>query len=385
MNGSSRILIVDDSETSLNILERILNSCGYENIQKASGAWDGIELLDEAENSKEKLPDLILMDIVMPQMNGIEAVQRLKTHPIYEHIPIIMISVKNDAQTLSDAFEAGAADFILKPVSKPVLKARVDAIIKLKLETDKRKQQEEELKTLNRRLEDLNQVKNRFLGTAAHDLRGPLASIRGFAEMLADELDGKLNGDQAEMLSMIHETSHGMLSLVNDLLDYAVIESGRLSLLKQESELRKIIDRRININEPLAARKNITIKRELEDVGIVSVDKNRIDQVLDNLLGNAVKFSPQNTEVTVKLYKEGNSAALTVADQGVGISEEDIPKLFGEYCTVSSKPTDGEKSTGLGLFIIKSIVYAHHGSFSVKSKKGEGTEITVKLPAETSI
>ncbi|MCD8493062.1 MAG: hypothetical protein LRY51_14810 [Geovibrio sp.] len=115
----------------------------------------------------------------------------------------------------------------------------MDAIIKLKLETDKRKQQEEELKTLNRRLEDLNQVKNRFLGTAAHDLRGPLASIRGFAEMLADELDGKLNGDQAEMLSMIHETSHGMLSLVNDLLDYAVIESGRLSLLKQESELRK--------------------------------------------------------------------------------------------------------------------------------------------------
>ncbi|MCD8493063.1 MAG: response regulator [Geovibrio sp.] len=110
MNGSSRILIVDDSETSLNILERILNSCGYENIQKASGAWDGIELLDEAENSKEKLPDLILMDIVMPQMNGIEAVQRLKTHPIYEHIPIIMISVKNDAQTLSDAFEAGAAE-----------------------------------------------------------------------------------------------------------------------------------------------------------------------------------------------------------------------------------------------------------------------------------
>ncbi|GAB1536841.1 hypothetical protein ADMFC3_24720 [Geovibrio sp. ADMFC3] len=385
MNGSSRILIIDDSETSLNILERILNSCGYSNIVTAPGAWEGIEILGEAENHEEKLPDLILMDIVMPQMNGIEAVQRLKTHPVYEHIPVIMISVKNDAQTLSDAFEAGAADFILKPVSKPVLKARVDAIIKLKLETDKRSQQEEELKRLNRRLEELNQIKNRFLGTAAHDLRGPLASIRGFAEMLADELEDKLNDDQSEMLSMIHETSHGMLSLVNDLLDYAVIESGRMSLLKHEHNLQKVIDRRININEPSAVKKNIIITRELEDVGIVSVDKNRIDQVLDNLLGNALKFSPQNTEVKVKLYKEGNDIAITVADQGVGISEDDIPKLFGEYCTVDSKPTDGEKSTGLGLFIVKSIVYAHNGSFSVKSKKGEGTEITVKLPAETNL
>src|SRR5690554_4179652 len=129
MNGSSKILLIDDSETSLNILERILTSCGYENIHKASGAWEGIELLEEAENGGGKLPDLILMDIVMPQMNGIEATQRLKTHPVYEHIPIIMISVKNDARTLADAFEAGAADFILKPVSKPVLAARVDAII----------------------------------------------------------------------------------------------------------------------------------------------------------------------------------------------------------------------------------------------------------------
>jgi signal transduction histidine kinase len=117
---------------------------------------------------------------------------------------------------------------------------------------------------------------------------------------------------------------------------------------------------------------------------LISIDKNRIDQVIDNLISNAIKFSPQNTEVTVKLYKDGKYACFSVDDQGVGISESDMPKLFGEFCTLDSKPTEGEKSTGLGLSIVKSIVFAHNGKLDVNSEKNKGTSIIVKLPMETN-
>lgn len=378
MTYSSSILIIDDSEISLNILERILNTCGYSKVLRACDAWSGFDMIDALERKGEKLPDLILMDIVMPQMNGIDAMRRLKSHPVYEQIPVIMVSVKNDPKILTEAFEAGASDFILKPVSMPVLHARVDATIRLKLETDKLKQQEEELK-------NLNQVKNRFIGTAAHDLRGPLASVRGFAEMLIDELEDKVNEEQAEMLRMIHDVSHGMLSLVNDLLDFAVIESGRLKLLREKHDLKQVAERRISVNEYAASKKHISLKQDLQETGLVCIDKNRINQVLDNLLGNAVKFSPQNTEVRVKLYKENGFFVISVADQGIGIAEEEIPKLFGEYCTASGKGTAGEKSTGLGLYIVRSIVYAHKGTIELNSVQGKGTEVIFRLPAETDI
>jgi two-component system sensor histidine kinase/response regulator len=377
MPYNSTILIIDDSEISLNILERILNACGYLNVLKAIDAWSGIEIIDNLESTGERLPDLVLMDIVMPELNGIEAMRRLKSHPIYNEIPVILISVKNDPKTLIEAFTAGAADFIHKPVSKPVLQARVEAIIKLKLASDHRKKYETELK-------NLNQLKNRFIGTAAHDLRGPLASVRGFAEMLIDELGNTANEEQVEMLRMIHEVSHGMLLLVNDLLDFAVIESGKMTLLKESHEIKKVIERRLSVNSYLSAKKNIHINAQLEDLGFIDVDKNRLNQVLDNLLSNAVKFSPMGSEITVRLYRQDGFAVVSIEDQGVGLAPEEISKLFGEYSTASSKATAGETSTGLGLYIVRSILDAHGGTVEIKSVQGKGTEVIFKLPTEAT-
>lgn len=382
---NTRLLIIDDSLASLNIIEKILNSCGYTDILTAVGAWEGIDLMIASESAGEKLPDLILLDILMPQMNGIEAIQRLKSHPTYVEIPIVVISVKNDAATLAEAFEAGALDFISKPVSRPVLKARVDAIIKLKTEIDTRKKHEKELQVLNKSLMDLNMLKNRFLATAAHDLRGPLASVKGLAELLLEEIEKTLSEEQLEMLNMIYDTSDGMLVLVNDFLDVSVIESGNISLTKVNLNIKNILKNRLQLNIILAAKKNIKIKTDLENVGEIPVDKNRMEQVIDNLLSNAIKFSPDNTTIKVVLRGEEKYAVFSIEDQGVGIKEEDFPTLFGEFVTTRNKTTGGEKSTGLGLFIVKSIINAHKGILDVESVSGKGTKMIVKLPMESEL
>ncbi|MFC1551603.1 sensor histidine kinase [Candidatus Latescibacterota bacterium] len=232
-----------------------------------------------------------------------------------------------------------------------------------------------------KRLFELNNLKNKFLGIAAHDLRNPLTSIRGFCEIILEEPED-LSDDNLEMLNIIHEAAEGMLRLVNDLLDISVIESGKLDLQKNSISMKSLIEDKIKMSKIVAARKDIRIEASLPDVHEAMFDKNRIEQAFDNFVGNAVKFSPSGTTIYILCAETDTDVSFSVRDEGPGISEEDQGKLFGEFQRLTAQPTGGEKSTGLGLSIVKKIINAHNGNITVKSELGKGTTFKVSLPRE---
>jgi len=232
------------------------------------------------------------------------------------------------------------------------------------------------------RLKELNELKNRFLGMAAHDLRNPLTAIRGFSELLLDKEAGPLNDWQLECLQMIHEAGENMLTLVNDLLDISVIESGKLELqLKQES-LDELIANRVRLNEIAAQVKNTRLHLEFNWRGKAYLDSGKIAQVMDNLLSNAVKYSPPNSDIFIRLEKSNGEARICVKDQGPGVTAEEKKRLFGEFQRLNAQPTGGERSTGLGLSIAKKIVEAHRGAIDVESEPGAGSTFFFTLPLE---
>ncbi|MBF0634325.1 MAG: HAMP domain-containing histidine kinase [Nitrospinae bacterium] len=231
-------------------------------------------------------------------------------------------------------------------------------------------------------LKKLDELKNKLLGMAAHDLRNPLASIRGFSEiLLEDSVDAET---RKEFLGVIFNVSEEMLRLLNDLLDISQIQSGKFELRKKAGALDEVVKRRIQLNQVIAARKDIKIEMEVESSPLISFDHERIGQALDNFLSNAIKFSPRGSTITVRLKADGMWSQVEVADEGPGIPDEERGRLFGEFQRLSSVPTGGEKSTGLGLAIVSKIVKTHGGEVGVKrGKEGKGSVFFFALPVIT--
>jgi two-component system sensor histidine kinase/response regulator len=233
------------------------------------------------------------------------------------------------------------------------------------------------------KLVELNQLKNRFLGIAAHDLRNPLISIRGLSEILLTEATGPLTEVQKEYLTIMNTVSNNMLALVNSLLDISVIESGKLDLKIGPHSLEKIIKERIRIYRVLANEKMISLHERYSELPPQLFDANRLIQVIDNLLSNAIKFSPPGSNVYASLEKTGENVRVSVRDEGPGITEEDQSRLFEEFQRLKVQPTGGEKSTGLGLAIAKRIIEAHNGTLRADSQVGLGTTFSFTIPIES--
>ncbi len=229
-----------------------------------------------------------------------------------------------------------------------------------------------------RDLRALNDVKNRFLGMAAHDLRNPLSALRGMAELLVEtDLDAE---QRQELLREMHRAANDMLRLVNDLLDVAVIESGKLDLRLVPTNLSALVAARVALVKPLAGRKQMDVL--VDDQGDVqcSLDADRCAQVIDNLLTNAIKFAKPGTPVRVAVRSMSDAVEFEVSDRGPGIAPQDRPKLFGTFTKLSARPTAGEQSSGLGLAIVKKMVDAHSGTITVDDAPGGGARFTVRFP-----
>jgi two-component system sensor histidine kinase/response regulator len=241
---------------------------------------------------------------------------------------------------------------------------------------------ERELAELSDKQMELNQLKNRFVGIAAHDLRNPLSSIRGLSELMLSDITGPLAEEQREFLSTIYAASRDMLNLVNDLLDISVIESGRLDLKIQRDSLKLLVRERLHIVKLLAERKDIRFVTEFQNLPAVPFDRNRLSQVVDNLIGNAVKYSPVGSAITVRLFEAGETAIVSVSDEGPGIAPENQQRIFGEFQKIRVPHAEAEKSTGLGLAIAKRIVEGHRGILTVQSEVGSGSTFSFAIPME---
>jgi PAS domain S-box-containing protein len=239
----------------------------------------------------------------------------------------------------------------------------------------------EQLRVAHASLEALNQEKNRFLGMAAHDLRNPLGGIQSLSQFLLEGDCGLLSPEQFDFVQAIHESSTFMLRLVNDLLDVSKIESGLVALELKPTLVAQWLESLLPAYRRLASRKQIEIALQAQTaLPPLWIDPVKMQQLLDNLVTNAIKFSHPGTQVTILLERCEQEACLHVRDQGQGIPEGEIHKLFQPFCSTNVRPTGGEDSTGLGLAIAKKIAEAHRGRIWVASQVGSGSTFSVALP-----
>ncbi len=369
-SAGTRILVVDDITRNLQVVGTMLRNAGYEVMPATSGA----EALDGA---REQLPDLILLDLMMPEMDGLEVCRRLKADPALQAIPVIFLTASNEMEHLVNGFEVGAVDYITKPFNAPELLARVRTHL--------------ELKHARERLREMNDEKNEFMGIAAHDLRNPLSAIKGYAEMISEDAAALKQGHVKDLAAFsaeldangkkIEDTAARMAGMVQNLLDANRIERGEMKLNLAPTELSVVLSSVVESQQPHAAAKQQAIHLEsASGPASVSVDPHVMVQVLENLLSNAVKYSPAGKRIFARLKKTNDSAWIEVQDEGPGLSAEDQKKLFGKFARLSAKPTGGESSTGLGLSIVKRMVESMNGQVWCESEPGNGAKFTVKFP-----
>lgn len=233
-------------------------------------------------------------------------------------------------------------------------------------------------------LEKLNKLKDRIIGMAAHDLRNPLSVIMTFTEHMLDEHNeqSSLTEQQQQFISVIYNSSTLMVHIINDLLDITKIESGNIELDLKEIDLVPKVKRIVQLNTILAQKKKIDLHFHSDDASVIkNADLNKLEQILNNLINNGIKFSESHTEIRVHLNRsENDGVILSVADQGQGIPEDELQKLFKPFSKTSVKATAGEQSTGLGLAITQRLVKAHGWQIDVESRVGEGSTFSIRIP-----
>ncbi len=243
-----------------------------------------------------------------------------------------------------------------------------------------------ELQKKNIQLEQLDKLKNQFLGMAAHDLRNPIASILMFSEFVLETKGEEISDELHQIIDMIKTSSQFMLNLLEELLDVVKIESGKLELNYEAVRLKDLLRKNIKINSIIAAKKDISLVLNVpQDIPEVKLDVIKIDQVLNNLISNAIKYSHRNTTVTISAFSTHKEVLISVQDQGQGIPKQEIDKIFVPFSKISVKGTAGEKSTGLGLSIVKKIVIGHLGRIWVESEVGKGSTFYFTLPVKRTI
>jgi len=366
----SRILVVDDDEIIRKLLRRVLERSGFIVDEAASGE-QAIGCIDRNP------PDLILLDVVMDGIDGFITCRKVKNIEGMDEVPIIFVTGRSDTGSIVEGLDAGGSDYITKPINRHEALARIRNHLKMR-----------SLMRLQREfidgLKKANLAKNRIIGVASHDLRNPLASIRGLSEFLADL--GPLNDEQKEVAHTIQSTSDSMLHLVDELLDLSVIESGEERSEMEACQVLDLVASSLNIYQFTANKKGI--KLELDDCGgvpeLLMLDKMQFRRLIDNLLSNAVKYSPPESHIRVIAERENGTLRISVEDEGPGIPENEMHKLFTDFGKTSVQPTGNETSTGLGLSICKKIVESHKGRIFVKNRTDRsGARFFFELDAET--
>lgn len=360
-NCALRVLVVEDSESFRFAISSLLHRQMFQVID-VPDAESALSIL------AEESIDLVITDYVLPGMNGVDLTRLIRADHSKDSIPIIGISATSEAMITATFLKSGANDFIAKPFEAEEFYCRVDHNIETR----------EQIHAL--RL--ANDVKNQFIGTTVHDLRNPINGINGLTRLLLDAMSGELNSEQRELIEYINDASQHMNSMVNDLLDISQIEAGKLLLVKTDADLVGLVEKSVRVHGITAKHKSITLHSLCDKIDSFSFDSRRILQVLDNLLTNAIKFSPAGKSIEVTLKMDGDFVVVGVHDHGPGVSPDEEALLFETYARTSAQPTGGESSVGLGLPIVKRIVETHQGQVWVESDPGHGASFYFSLPID---
>jgi signal transduction histidine kinase len=365
-----RILLVEDNPGDADLVRDALSDARNLRVRltHCSTLAPALELL------KQENQDVVLLDLSLPDSTGLCTVLRVRE--AQPRAPIVVLTGLDDDALAVETVRHGVQDYLVKGQINSILLERA---IRYAIE---RERTEVELVKKNAELQALNEEKNNFVGMAAHDLRNPLAVILIYSEFLLDGCVGTLTPEETRVVATMKNTIKFMLRLIDDLLDVSKIESGKVKLDLAPVNLKELVSENVALNRVLAERKGIQVKLECPyDIPPMQLDAPKIEQVLNNLITNAVKFSDSGTIAVVELACNNGNVRLAVRDQGPGIPAEERGRLFEPFSRTNVKPTSGEKSTGLGLFIARRIIEAHRGKIEVESEIGKGTTFTVTLPA----
>ncbi|ABC30450.1 Signal transduction histidine kinase [Hahella chejuensis KCTC 2396] len=377
---NASILIVDDNQNNCDLLNRRLERKGF----RCAIALSGREALRQVEKQP---PDLILLDVMMPEMDGMEVLDILRRNFNSVELPVLMVTAKNAHEDIISAFAQGANDYIEKPVDFPIMLARIRHHLQHKRLDDELKRSQQQLREQNRQLGMSNQYKINFLSSMSHELRTPLNAILGYSEVLLDGMMGELNPKQLEYCKEIYDSGSYLLIIINDLLDLSKIEAGKLELEIQPTHIEILVNSVIGIIKEKASRHGIILLTDIqEDIGPAELDPLRVKQILINLLSNAIKFTDSGKQVGLKVsLHDDQELLIQVFDQGCGVSEQDLQRIFLPFeqaeSSIKKKNVEG---TGLGLALVHKLVLLHGGSIDVKSELGQGSSFFIRLPYRAS-
>ncbi len=365
------ILVVDDTPANLKLLSDLLKRQNY----AVRAARSGPVAFMSAQSNP---PELILLDVSMPDMDGYEVAQRLKGDDATRDIPIVFISALNETDDIVRAFEVGGADYITKPFKFKEVLARVEnhlTLARQRREIERLREREKQ------RFEMLNQLRDQFVGGATHDLKNPLAAVRGYLHMLETQTEVDIE-KKRYYLEQIHRSIDKMGDLISDMLDYYRVESHDVLNLRDTS-LQMYLPHIITDFELQAQAGQITLTAEIHPgTSMVQIDNKRFSRVIENLVSNALKYTPEGGAVRIAAYDcvESDHVCIEIEDTGLGIPENALKDIFTPFFRVKSKEHKKVAGTGLGLSVVKAIVEQHQGTIKIESVEGEGTRIRLILP-----
>lgn len=363
---SPTVLIVDDNSNNVKIIALALQPLNFKLVIATSGKT-AIEMVEKTR------PDLVLLDVMMPGMDGFETCKIIKSKEENANLPVIFLTALTDKENTLKGFENGGVDYITKPFNKDELISRVKTHLELKLTRD-------ELETTSKYLYSLNAVKDKLFSVIGHDLRSPLGSVKMYLEYLSETIN-ELPKDQLQnTFDVLVKTVDEVFSLLENLLGWAKSQSGNLSINKELINLNDLTNNVHSLNKGNLKFKNISFSLNIAPETTIFADLISITSVFRNILSNAIKFTPEGGSISINSTVEEGFVVIEFKDTGIGISEENIKKIFDSTQHITTYGTNQEVGSGLGINLCKDFTMKNGGELWVRSIVGEGTSFFLRLP-----
>lgn len=367
------IVVIDDARTNLLLVEEVLKNFNQNyTVKTFINGKEGFDYI--LKNYRET--DIVLLDVVMPEISGLEICGQLKQNENTSNIPIILLTGRTEAGDIIEGFNAGADDYITKPFNAKELNARVNTMLK-------NRYMQKHLEEQNRELKRLNDLKDSFLSIASHDIRNNLTGIIGHSYLILMQKYGTLNTKYLQSLKIILKRSKNISTQVDNIIDASRLEAGKLVLNISKSDINDFLNQYYNDIVTLYTYEEFSFSLENEKTPEVYIDQEKIDEVFTNLVNNATKYSPKGSSINIGLCDYDQDYILCfVKDTGYGIKPENLPHIFERFTSirVTAAGEKKVKSSGLGLSICKGIVEAHGGKIWVQSEIDKGSAFYFTLP-----
>ena len=370
-----KILVVDDEKDIRELLSVALMGAEGFSVELAENGEEALQKID-----RERF-DLVLADLKMPKMDGLQLLSEIVSSK--PEIVTVLMTGYGSINSALEAIRGGASDYLMKPVDMAELIVRLQKVLEDRQRFVKLRDWAAQLERVNQELKKLDEMKSEFISLASHELRTPLTAVRSAIQLMLTGKTGKVNRTQKKFLSMSEDNINRLTKIVNDLLDLSQIKSGRIEVRCEDMDLTELIEFIIACLKPQATGKAVELRSDVQE-GFQTVygDREMVEKILINLIGNAIKFTPEHGEVIVsaRVHEEKRKALISVRDTGIGIRKDQLEGLFKKFHQVEECSRRHIDGAGLGLVLTKGLVEAQEGEIWVESELGKGSTFTFTLP-----